>query len=115
MVGVTFVESVDFTRDLHRLAGSGADSVLKAIQNDLRANPARGDVVRGLGGIRKARVADPTRQKGKRGGFRYLFLYIEVQGKIHLLYLFGKNEQDDLSAAERRLLMTLAAEAKRGR
>jgi hypothetical protein len=34
---------------------------------------------------------------------------------IHLLYLFGKDEQDDLSAADRRLLMTLAAEVKRGR
>lgn len=110
MVGIAFVESVDFTRDLHRLAGSAADSVLNAIQNDLRANPTRGDVVQGLG-----RVADPTRHKGKRGGFRYLFLYIEVQGIIHLLYLFGKNEQDDLSAADRRLLMTLAAEVKRGR
>ena len=115
MVGIAFVESVDCTRDLHRLAGSAADSVLNAIQNDLRANPTRGDVVQGLGGIRKARVADPTRHKGKRGGFRYLFLYVEVRGMIHLLYLFGKNEQDDLSAADRRLLMTLAAEVKRGR
>jgi hypothetical protein len=115
MVDVTFIESVDFTRDLHRLAGPAADSVLNAIQNDLRVNPTRGDVVQGLGGVRKARVADPVRRKGKRGGFRYLFLYVEVQGMIHLLYLFGKNEQDDLSAADRRLLMILAAEVKRGR
>jgi hypothetical protein len=54
MVDVTFIESVDFTRDLHRLAGAAADSVLNAIQKDLRANPARGDIVQGLGGVRKA-------------------------------------------------------------
>jgi hypothetical protein len=54
MVDVTFIESVDFTRDLHRLAGSAADSVVNAIQKDLRANPARGDIVQGLGGVRKA-------------------------------------------------------------
>ena len=115
MVDVTFIESVDFTRDLHRLAGAAADSVRNAIQKDLRANPARGDIVQGFGGVRKARVADPGRLKGKRGGFRYLFLYVEVRGMIHLLYLFGKNEQDDLSADDRRLLMTLAIEVKRGR
>lgn len=61
--------------------------VLGAIQEDLLKNPARGDLVQGLGGIRKARIANPLRGKGKRGGYRYLFLYLEKRSHIHLLYL----------------------------
>jgi hypothetical protein len=55
----------------------------------------------GIGGIRKARAANPGRGKGKRGGFRYLCLNVPAQAHIHLLYLLGKDEQEDLDAAER--------------
>jgi hypothetical protein len=104
---VLFIESKVFTRKLHAEAGRLADSVLSAIQNELVEYPARGDVVRGLGGIRKARTSDPSRGKGKRGGYRYLFLYLEHRSHIHLLYMFGKNEQEDLSDDERAQLRRL--------
>jgi hypothetical protein len=84
---VVYVESAAFTRRLHQLAGIRAMDVLGAIQEDLLKNPARGDLVQGLGGIRKARIANPLRGKGKRGGYRYLFLYLEKRSHIHLLYL----------------------------
>jgi hypothetical protein len=48
-------------------------TVLNSIQADLLKNPARGDLVQGLGGIRKARCSNPARGKDKRGGYRYLF------------------------------------------
>lgn len=75
-------------------------------------NPTRGDLVRGLGGIRKARSSNPTRRKGKRGGYRYLFLYLENRGHIHLLHLLDKGEQEELSNDERRVLRALVAEIK---
>ncbi len=110
-----FIESKAFTRSLQRSAGAVSDGVLRAIQCDLLANPSRGDVVQGLGGIRKARISDPRRNKGKRGGYRYLFLYLEHRSHIHLLYLFGKDEQEDLSEHERKLLRELVAQMKQGR
>jgi hypothetical protein len=68
-----------------------------------------------LGGIRKARTADPSRKKGKRGGFRYLYLYLYlyfVRGEqIALLYLFDKNEKEDLTKADKKILAARAAEA----
>ncbi len=82
-----FIESRPFTRRLHDLAGDRADEVLRAIQEDLQRNPDRGAMVRGLGGVRKARVANPSRGKGKRGGYRYLYLYLELRRHIHLLFL----------------------------
>lgn len=109
---VVYIESAAFTKRLHQLAATSAMSVLSAIQEDLLLNPVRGDLVQGLGGIRKARIANPLRGKGKRGGYRYLFLYLENRGHIHLLYLLDKDEQEDLSNDERRALRELVAQIR---
>jgi hypothetical protein len=109
---VEFIESRIFTRRLHQLAGDSSDEVLREIQADLLRNPDRGRLVPGLGGIRKARVANPARGKGKRGGFRCLYLYFQSEQKVGLLYLLDKDEQEDLNAAERKILRGLALEGK---
>jgi hypothetical protein len=109
---VVYIESRAFTKRLHQLAGSSALDVLNAIQADLLKNPGRGNLVQGLGGIRKARSSNPARSKGKRGGYRYLFLYLEQRDHIHLLYLLDKDEQEDLSNDERKALRALVAEIK---
>jgi hypothetical protein len=110
---VEFIESRPFTRKLHRLAGDGADGVLRAIQGDLERNPDRGAMVPGLGGVRKARIANPGRGKGKRGGYRYLYLYLETRQHIHLLLLLDKNEQEDATEEQRRQIRHWAAQVKR--
>jgi hypothetical protein len=112
---VVYVESRTFTARLHRLAGASALDVLNSIQADLINDPGRGDLVQGLGGIRKARCSNPSRGKGKRGGFRYLFLYMEDRDQIHLLYLLDKNEQEDLSSDERKVLRAWVSEIKGAR
>ena len=100
---VVFIESLAFTRRLHELAKTDAVEVLTAIQSDLLSNPERGRVVPGLGGIRKARAADPKRGKGKRGGLRYLYLYFNEATHIRYSILFEKNESEDVTERERRL------------
>jgi len=35
---------------------------------------------------------NPARGKGKRGGYRYLHLYLERRAHIHLLFLLDKGE-----------------------
>jgi hypothetical protein len=109
---VVFIESRVFTRLLHELAKGRAPDVLSAIQSDLLGNIEAGRMVQGLGGIRKARAADPKRGKGKRGGFRYLYLAVPARAHIHLLYLFGKDKQEDLDAAERTALRELAEQIR---
>jgi hypothetical protein len=110
---VVYIESRAFSRRLHQLAGASALDVLNSIQTDLLKNPTRGDLVQGLGGIRKARCSNPARGKGKRGGFRYLFLHLEDRDHVHLLFLLDKNEQDDLSGDERKVLRALVTEIRR--
>ena len=109
---MVFIESIAFTRRLKELAGAGADDVLSEIQKDLLAKPDRGVMPRHLGGIRKERTSNPGRGKGKRGGFRYMWLHLEEKHHIHLLFLLDKDEQEDLSKQQQKLLKALVRQLK---
>jgi mRNA-degrading endonuclease RelE of RelBE toxin-antitoxin system len=106
-----FIESKIFSRQVRDLAAE----VLSRIHSDLIQNPERGDIVIGTHGVRKARVADPEKHRGKSSSYRYLYLYLEHAGRIHLLYLFGKSEQVDLSAEQRRIVAALSRAIRKER
>ena len=106
-----FVESKAFSKQVRELSGE----VLANIQSDLVQNPERGALVKGTHGVRKARLADPTSSRGKSGSYRYLYLYLEHAGRIHLLYLFSKSEQADLSSEQRRIIGALSQEIRKER
>ena len=105
-----FVETTPFTK---KIDGTGGMELLYAIQNELLENPARGDTVAGTGGTRKARIADPARGKGKRGGFRYIYYYFKEVQVIYLLILYGKDEQDDLTAEQKRIIKGFVEKAQK--
>ena len=104
-----FVESKTFSKQVYQLP----PDVLTSIQLDLVQNPQRGAVVKGTHGVRKARVADPASSRGKSGSYRYLYLYLEHAGRIHLLYLFSKGEQADLSPHQKQIVSALSLEIRR--
>lgn len=106
-----FVESKAFSKQVCELSGE----VLANIQSDLVQNPERGAVVKGTHGVRKARVADPASSRGKSGSYRYLYLYLEHAGRIHLLYLFSKGEQADLSPQQKQIIGALSQEIRKER
>ena len=106
-----FIESKVFSKQARELSAE----VLSSIQSDLVQNPERGDIVKGTHGVRKARVADPGSLRGKSGSYRYLYLYLEHAGRIHLLYLFSKGEQADLSPDQTRIIGVLSQEIRRER
>jgi hypothetical protein len=91
----TFVETTQFTNNV-------TVEVLRNIQLDLVQNPERGAIIKGANGARKARVADGTSGRGKSGGQRYLYLHLEQDGVIYLLFIFAKNDQANLSAQQKR-------------
>lgn len=76
-------------------------------QNELMDNPEKGDLIQGTGGLRKIRVADPKRQKGKRGGARVIYYWYLGQSQFFLFTVYGKNQQDDLSHEQRQVLAQL--------
>jgi hypothetical protein len=106
-----FVESKPFSKQLRALSGE----ILINIQSDLVQNPERGVMVKGTHGVRKARVAEPASSRGKSGSYRYLYLYLEHAGRIHLLYLFSKGEQADLSPEQKRIIGALSQEIRKER
>ena len=106
----TFVETTEFSR-WHQKFLPG-DACFK-LQKELVANPQKGDVMPGCGGLRKLRIADPRRQKGRRGGARVIYLHIPEVNQFLMLDIYSKGEKDDLSPAEKKDLRELAREYKR--
>ena len=101
---LTFIELPVFMRQIDKLGKPLSDEVLSAIENDLLKDTERGDIIQGTNGARKARIADHSRQKGKRGGFRYIYIYFVVHGQIYLLLFYGKDVKDDLSKGEKKII-----------
>lgn len=71
----------------------------------LAAHPEAGVVMEGTGGVRKLRWAREGR--GKSGGVRVIYFYYNDGMPLYLLTIYGKNEKDNLSAAERNELAKL--------
>lgn len=65
----------------------------------LSEHPQAGVVLEGTGGVRKLRWA--RQGAGKSGGVRVIYYYHNEGLPLYLLTLYGKNEQDNLSAAQR--------------
>ena len=107
---IHFVETPGFTKRIDKLASL---DVLFSLQGDLVKDPEFGDLMIGCAGARKARVGDKATGRGKSGGFRYVYIYIEIAGTIYLIHFFGKNEKANLSKAERNELAKLVTKLKR--
>jgi hypothetical protein len=107
---LTFIETAAFTKRLTALA---LEDSLGVLQRELLANPEAGDLEPGTGGLRKIRLADPRRGKGKRGGARVHYLWLRHKGRIYLMFVYGKNESTTLTTDQKRQLREMAAEIKR--
>ena len=55
-----------------------------------------------------------SRGKGKRGGFRIIYLDLPARETTCLLYLYDKGERTDISADEKAALRGLAVRLKGG-
>jgi hypothetical protein len=72
----------------------GDDEGFRAFQNDLMEDPRKGRVIPGCGGVRKVRWMDPMRGKGKRGGIRVIYVFIEEADLILLMLAYDKSVAD---------------------
>lgn len=104
-----FIEISEFTEWVREYL---PDDLYSALQQQLMADPEKGDVIRGCGGLRKIRVADPKRGKGKRSGARVIYLYVPEAHLFYMLDIYGKDEKDDLSGAEKKQLSNMVDELR---
>lgn len=89
----------------------------EAFVNFIAMNADLGDVVPGLGGIRKIRWA--REGMGKRGGARVIYFFYDEGAPIYLLQVYAKGAKSDLNPNEKKALQlaarTLKAEILRKR
>jgi hypothetical protein len=71
----------------------------------LSEQPKAGDLMVGTEGVRKLRWGRGS--QGKSGGVRVIYYFHDEQMPLYLLSLFAKNEQANLSQAERNELSDL--------
>lgn len=90
-----FIETPIFTKRVKALM---SDDEYRLLQQMLATNPHAGAVIVNSGGIRKVRWS--TAQKGKRGGYRVLYYFVDRSNEIRMLFLFSKNERSDLKPSE---------------
>jgi mRNA-degrading endonuclease RelE of RelBE toxin-antitoxin system len=83
------------------------DEAYRLLQMELMANPTAGDVIEGTGGLRKLRQPDPRRGKGKRGGLRVIYYWWSGGDQFWLFAVYDKDQTDDLTPAQRKVLKLL--------
>lgn len=100
------VRTKRYLKDLKRIGASASD--VAALEQAVASNPLAGDVIQGLGGIRKMRFGLGGR--GKRGGGRAIYFVILSDDTALMLTAYAKNEMADLSASDRKALLALVKE-----
>ena len=66
-----------------------------------------GDEIPGTGGVRKLRFAAFGR--GKSGGVRAIYYFYNANTPLYAIFLYGKNEQTDLTPQQKRDVTAFAA------
>jgi len=103
----TVVETSTFRRKAEKLLTSEEyDDLLLYLSRYYSA----GDEIPGTGGVRKLRYAIGGR--GKSGGVRAIYYFFDEVNPVLALFLYGKNEQANLTPAEKKLATSLAAAMK---
>ncbi len=94
-----FIETSIFTRQVISLL---ADDEYSQLQATLLINPDTGVIIPHSGGLRKVRWS--MRGRGKRGGVRAIYYWVVAEDQILMLFMYPKNEKDDLTPAQLKVL-----------
>jgi mRNA-degrading endonuclease RelE of RelBE toxin-antitoxin system len=78
----------------------------EAITVFLARDPDAGEVIPGTGGLRKLRWAGKS--KGKSGGYRVIYYYVNASVPVYLLAIYPKNQQMDLTPQQKKRISALA-------
>jgi mRNA-degrading endonuclease RelE of RelBE toxin-antitoxin system len=102
---MVIVETTIFTRQVQSLLN---DEEYRHLQTILVLRPDTGSLIPGGGGLRKIRWG--AQDRGKRGGVRIIYYWAVLQDRIVMLLIYAKSEQDDLSAAQLKVLRRIMEE-----
>ena len=89
---MTFIELPLFTELITDFVD---DTSYAEFQKELLRQPEKGDVMQHAGGLRKVRLRVPGR--GKSGGARVIYLYLERHDTIVFFYVYTKAKSENLT------------------
>lgn len=102
---ITFIELKGFAS---RRADFLDDDAFREMQEHLIENPEAGSTIANTGGFRKLRWA--RKGMGKSGGVRVIYYNLAARsGRIYLALIYPKNEQDNLTSDQEKVLKSVAA------
>lgn len=96
-----FVEMKPFTDAVIR---HGLEDDVRRLEDHLRRNPTAGTLDPGACGLRKIRMGDEARGRGKRSGARVHYLYIPHRQTIYFFSVYLKSEQKTLTPEQKKML-----------
>lgn len=92
------------------MTAMGLDTAaMQLIEIDIARAPEAHPVIKGLRGARKARIALPGR--GKSGGARVVY-FVQAGSDLFMMTAYPKNEQDDLTPAQRKAILAVLESIK---
>ena len=100
-----YIETPVFT-DL--LSAYLSDESYSKLQQALLMRPDAGAIIPGSRGLRKLRWR--TEHGGKRGGLRIIYYWYVDGEKLYMLFVYRKNEQEDLTRQQIKVLSRLVEE-----
>lgn len=104
------VRTSRYLKDLKRIGATAGDAA--RLEAEIASNPHAGDVIPGLGGLRKIRFGVAGR--GKRGGGRAIYFLMIAKDVAIMVFAYAKADQEDLSPAQRKAALALVKELTDG-
>lgn len=93
------IETSIFTRRIKELM---SDDDYRELQEALTVRPDMGALIQGSGGLRKVRWK--LEGTGKSGGVRAIYYWLTENEQLLMLYVYPKNEQENLTDEQKRVL-----------
>jgi hypothetical protein len=106
----TVVETPTFMRRAEKLL---SEEERTALIDYLAAFPLAGDLIPDTGGVRKVRFA--AHGKGKSGGVRVIYYFVDENIPLYALLIYGKGEQANLSPSQKKSVRAVAETIKSSR
>lgn len=106
----TIAETPTFIRQSEKLFN---ETEKRELIDFLAENPLAGDEISGTGGVRKVRFAASGR--GKRGGARIIYYYLDDDMPVYALLAYAKNAKTDMTPDEKKAVRSLTTALKAAR
>ena len=91
-MNLIFIETPEFIKKIDAIA---SEDEFHKLQNELIENPIKGKIVKGTGGARKIRMK--VKGRGKSGGARTIYYYVDLRGEIWFLDIYLKKDKGSLN------------------